>query len=103
MSYKFSLGAKLMPRQQYLDHVWSVRESKGHIILPVDQEALNAKSLIDQLPFSDALQSKLEMNNTNNENKPAGKDKTQHSSPTWKDCLAPEKKRSKNTQSDTTD
>lgn len=96
MPYKFSLGAKLMPRQQYLDHVWSVREPKGHIVLPANHEPLNAKSLIDQVPLCDALQSKVEMDESKDNG--CGKGQANHPPQSRKCCTPPEKKRSKNTQ-----
>ena len=94
MPYKFSLGAKLIPRQQFLDHVWTVREPKGYLALPANQEALNAKCLIDQVPICDASQSKFETEETNN-NKASGKGQAKHSPISKNDCTAPQKKRSK--------
>lgn len=34
MDYKMSLGCHLMPRDEFLAHVYAVRFTKGHLILP---------------------------------------------------------------------
>ena len=48
MDYKNGLGCHLMPRKQYRDYIISVRETKGHLVLPMHGQSFSAKSLIDQ-------------------------------------------------------
>eukprot|EP00980_Cylindrotheca_fusiformis_P028329 scaffold22592_cov129-Cylindrotheca_fusiformis.AAC.15 len=87
MPYKFSLGSKLMPRQQFLEHVRGVRESEGHLLLPTAGEGLfNARSLIDQTePKSLDVQHASATAESNIEN----------TSPVDKETKPPQKKRPK--------
>jgi hypothetical protein len=87
MPYKFSLGAKLMPRQQFLDHVRSVRESKGSLLLPTHQDPLNAKSLIDQTELNSTSDAEAASRNAKSNEK--------HPSPVDTENMPPEKKRPK--------
>lgn len=50
MEYKQHLGAQLMPRRQFVDHIHEVRETYSHLKLPeINQmgHAINCKMLID--------------------------------------------------------
>jgi len=47
MDYKNSLGCHRMPREEFRDHIWAVREAKGHLVLPGEGQSFNAKTLID--------------------------------------------------------
>lgn len=48
MDYKKSLGCRLMPRAQFVQHVHAVRHTKGHLKLPKMAVPQNAKPIVDQ-------------------------------------------------------
>jgi len=49
MDYKRDIGAKAMPRDVFVREVHRVRETEGHLTLPVRQQARNCKDIIDQI------------------------------------------------------
>ena len=55
MDYKQTLGAHLMPREEFLAHIHSVRTTKGHLVLPPPNAVFNCKTLIDQEMPADSL------------------------------------------------
>lgn len=87
MPYKFSLGSKLMPRQQFLDHVRGVRETKGNLLLPTSHDPFNAKSLIDQTELRIVASGEGVSKTT--------KSNAIHTSPVDAETTSPEKKRPK--------
>ena len=48
MSYKTSLGSHLMPRKNFVQHIHSVRDTMGHLVLPSNRSSpMNARAMID--------------------------------------------------------
>ena len=47
MDYKMSLGCHLLPRDEFLDHVYAVRYTKGHLILP--EGPYQCRNVIDNI------------------------------------------------------
>ncbi|KAG7341171.1 acyl-CoA N-acyltransferase [Nitzschia inconspicua] len=48
MEYKQSLGSRLISRREFVNHVHTVRATKGHLMLPSNSPAWNCRELIDQ-------------------------------------------------------